>query len=402
MLLNLIRAQGPISRTSIQKRLGLRLASITELTKELLKSRIVTESRHIPPCRKRGRRQTMLRLNPTGRLAIGVEYDAKHILAIVADLDGRLVREQCCPMPIPSTPANVLPKILETIQALLKQNPVLQRKCIGIGLADPGLVDRQNGISLFASMLTDWKNVPVADIIGKHFNLPVMMDSSTHTKTLYEQRFGIATNVQNLVFIEIADGIGCVLIQNGHLYYGANGMAGELGHTQVKIGGPLCRCGNKGCLEAVASFPALVSQAVAAMKTARNSAILAMAGGNRNNVRVEHIFKAAADGDSLALTLVDDMLQYLGMAIANTVNLFNPEMLVFESRLKPWSNLIITPLRRIIQRQALSAMVKNLRIEVSELGDKAGVLGAATLVLDDFFAVPTVAASLPRVKSSAN
>jgi predicted NBD/HSP70 family sugar kinase len=191
-----------------------------------------------------------------------------------------------------------------------------------------------------------------------------------------------------MMFIEFGTGIGCGMIFQGELFRGFTESAGELGHMRVMENGPVCNCGSFGCLEAVASLPAIGMRATKMIKEGVTSAILELAGGEVDKITAGHVFQAARKGDKLALVIVDEVARYLGIGIANAVNFFNPEMVVFDEALGEVEDLILEPVRKTIKRQALEISTRQLRFEVSRMGEEAGALGAATLVLDKFFEIP--------------
>ncbi|MBN2309390.1 MAG: ROK family protein [Candidatus Hydrogenedentes bacterium] len=386
LILNCIRTCGPVSRTQIRTHTRLRMASITELVRELVEAGLVIEAGMNGA--GRGRKQVLLRVNAGHGLAVGVEFDADHVIALIADLDMAVVARHIVEFPLGQDKDAILAKLIEGVRDVILSAGIDRARLIGIGIADPGLVDRERGVSVLSSTIEGWRSVPLREIFEQEFSVPVQMEENTRTKTLAEKRFGAGRGVGHLMFIDFGPGIGCGVATPNGLFRGSGGNAGELGHTHVMDGGPVCRCGSYGCLETVASLPAIARRATEAIGQGAASSIRDLAGGDPAAITADHVFEAARRGDKLALGILDETSRYLGMGIANAVNLFNPEMVVFDARLAPVQDLLFEAIENTVKRQALEASTRGLRFAVSELGQEAGALGAAAMVLDSVFEIP--------------
>ncbi len=386
LVLTAVRQYHAISRIQLRKVTGIRLASISKVVKDLLEEGLLEEAGSGESVR--GRKQILLRLGSASGFVIGVEFDVNRVIGLAVDLTSRVVSQSQKKLPQVVNRKRILNAIQEVICDIIKQTNQNQSKLIGIGVADPGVIDSRKGISVFSSTISDWRDVPLRSILEDAFGVPVMIEANTRTKTLCEKRFGVGKEAKNLMFVEVGSGIGCGLMNGKELYRGFTESAGELGHVRVLENGPVCNCGSYGCLETQASLPALASQAVRAMKEGAVSRILELAGGEADRVTAEHVFEAARQGDKLALGILDKAAEYLGVAVAGAINLFNPEMVVFDSKLGLVSELMLETVKRVIQRQALAVATRDLKIGVSTLGEEAGALGAAVMVLDKVFEIP--------------
>ncbi len=386
ILLSSLRKYAPVSRTRLKEVTGIRMASITELIKELTEEGFVREVGFNES--QRGRKQILLQLNPSNGYVVGVEFEAGYAFAILVDLDATIITRTKVRFQTGLTRDAIIDRIVQVISEVLTTAAIDRKKVLGIGIADPGLVDSQNGISLFSTTIRDWRDVPLRQILEKKFSLPVYLDESTRAKTLCEKRFGAGRDTDSMMFIEFGEGIGCGLINHGEIYRGFTETAGELGHMRVMEDGPVCNCGSYGCLETVASLPAISLAAVRAIKAGASSLILELAGGDIENITAEHVFEAARADDKLALSVIDKAAGYLGIGVANAVNLFNPETVIFDTRLAQIGELFLDPIKKMIKRQALEISTRRLKMEVSRLGEESGALGAATIVLDKVFEIP--------------
>jgi len=386
VILNTVRCYSAVSRTRLREVTGIRLASITELVKDLTGEGFLVEAGTVGE--DRGRKQTLLRLNPEGRFAIGVEFDADHIVGVIVNLEAQVVGEVRHQLSAEPDRDTILQGIFQTVDEAMK-NPLCRGgKFLGIGLADPGLVDSRRGVSVFSTTIRDWRDVPLKQIVEDRFALPVVMEENTRSKALCEIRFGAGKDIDNLMYIDFGMGIGCGFVCQGQLYRGFSESAGELGHMRVMEGGPVCNCGSYGCLESVASLPAIAHRAVRAIREGAVSLIAELAGQQLDTISADHGFEAARRGDKLALGIMDDTARYLGIAIANAVNLLNPQMIVFDSRMGRIADLILEPIQRTVMRQALGNSTRGLRFEISRMSEDIGAVGAATIVLDKVFEIP--------------
>jgi N-acetylglucosamine repressor len=385
LILNSVRKYEPVSRTRIKEVTGIRLASITELVRELSGEGFLREVG--VGASERGRKQVLLELNSQNRFVAGVEFDADHGFGVVADLKARIVAQSRVPFQ-DHRRETIIAGIIQAVREVIEKSGLARENLMGIGIADPGLIDSRRGVSVFSSTIRDWREIPLKEVMEGEFHLPAFLEESTRAKTLCEQRYGAGKNVDHMMFIEFGTGIGCGMIYKGELFRGFSESAGELGHMRVMENGPVCNCGSFGCLEAVASLPAIGMRAVKMINEGVHSAILEVAGREVENITAGHVFQAARQGDKLALGIIDEVAKYLGIGIANAVNFFNPGMVVFDSTLGQVADLILDPVRKTIKRQALEISTRKLEFEVSKMGEEAGALGAATLVLDKFFEIP--------------
>jgi predicted NBD/HSP70 family sugar kinase len=219
--------------------------------------------------------------------------------------------------------------------------------------------------------------------------MPAVVDNNVRAMALYEAMFGDAKHVQTLAFVYARIGLGAGLMVNGHLYRGAGAGAGEIGHTTVVINdGKTCRCGNTGCLETVFSAPALLDGAQKIIATHPDD-ILAAYAHTDGGLRLDHIFAAALDGDKPTRALLDDRAHYMGLSLANLVNIFNPEMILLGGIFTQERGTILPTIKQLVRNRAFSGLGQQVQIEVSQYGPGLGSAGAATLALDTYFYRPS-------------
>ena len=213
------------------------------------------------------------------------------------------------------------------------------------------------------------------------FELPIYIEKNIRTMALAEKWFGQARNIDNMVCIGVRSGIGLGIIVDGKLFSGVSESAGEIGHITVDRTGPKCMCGNRGCLQELASGRAIVARIKKRMKNGESSKIDKLVKRNRGEITPEIVIQAAKSGDHAALEIIKETGEYLGLAIADVINLFNPELIILAGSLVSAGELILNRIRETVEERALEVPRKAAKIALSELGDNIGALGAAALIM---------------------
>jgi glucokinase len=252
---------------------------------------------------------------------------------------------------------------------------------LGVGVGAPGPLDTKLGIVLLTPNL-GWVNMPLRQLIHDRLGLPAALDNDANCAVLGEWWVGAARGARHAIGITIGTGIGGGLIVDGRLYHGASDVAGEIGHTTIDTEGRRCKCGNYGCLEAYASGPNIALRAVEEMEAGAESRLRALVGGDLRKVTAQTVYQAAADGDELALEVVNDTAKFLGVGIGNLLNVFNPDLVVVCGGVTLAGDHLFEPLRREVARRAFKPAVSACRIVPGELAGTAGVYGAAKIFLD--------------------
>ena len=252
---------------------------------------------------------------------------------------------------------------------------------IGVGVGAPGPLDTKRGIVLLTPNL-GWVNLPLRQIIHERLGLPAALDNDANCAVLGEWWMGAARGTRNAIGITIGTGIGGGIIVDGKLYHGASDCAGEIGHTTIDTEGRRCKCGNYGCLEAYASGPNIAMRAVEEIKDGAVSRLADYVGGDLRQVTAQTVYQAAHDGDQLALEVVNDTAKFLGVGIANLLNVFNPEVVVVCGGVTLAGDRLFDPLRREVARRAFKPAVSVCRIIPCKLSGTAGVYGAAKVYLE--------------------
>ena len=279
-------------------------------------------------------------------------------------------------------PDAVLERVARCVMDAIDECDLDRKQIRGVGIGAPGVVDPEHGEVIFAPNL-DWKDVGLVKTLEKQIDLPVFLENDCHVCMLgvYEQE--LKSKPRQVVGIFIGTGIGGGLIINGELFTGSHHTAGELGHMVLDVNGPKCSCGNKGCFEVLASRLAIFRAIQAAIKNGAKSELTEMLGDDLKDLRSGDIRKAIRRGDKVVEKIVEDAAEYIGIAVANLVNLLNPEVVVLGGGvMEALSDEMMPHVIKSAKAHIMPGLFKNVEIMPSKLGDNAGITGAAVLSRD--------------------
>jgi len=300
----------------------------------------------------------------------------KLITAIISNKGQVIAKEQCFTL-ADGGPQPVIERILSAIDHLLSQGNINSSQLDSISIAAAGAIDFEKGLVTSSPHLPRWHDVPLRDIVKEKYKVDTFLINDASAAALGEHHFGAGRGLNNLILLTVGTGIGGGIIINGRLYSGVSGSAGEIGHTTIDVNGPRCDCGNTGCLEALVSGTAVAKEAIKRIRHGERSSLTEIVEGKVENITAEKVSLAAQDGDSLALEVILKAATYLGVGIANLVNIFNPEMIIIGGGMAKMGDLLLNPARQVVREGAFQLSVQAVQIVPAQLGDDAGVLGAA-------------------------
>ncbi len=397
-----VRRFGPVSRVMIHQLTDFRRSTISSLVRELLvEGRLAEVGRSDNPL---GRKQILLQLNEKYRFIVGIEFDENTVVTGLLDLHPRvqhLIRE---PANLDAGVEGLVKQLQGSVRKVVQKAGLTHSCLLGIGIADPGFVDTRNGVILTSSTIEFWNQVPLKKMFEEEMKVPTFVESKTRAKTVAERVLGAGEMQDNMIYVDYGAGIGAGVIVDGKLLYGQDCGAGEMGHTHVVENGPACKCGSTGCLEAITSSVAVESRLRQALRNGVTSQAVDLAGGDPTQTRAWHVFQAAQAGDKICSNIVAEVGDYLGLGIANMVNLFNPSVVVLDKRLELAGDAFLDHIHRIVRRQALANSSARLALRFGKLGEEAGILGIGLEVLEKHFEIPALrppkfmveAASFPK------
>ncbi|OUC99458.1 ROK family protein [Streptosporangium minutum] len=329
-----------------------------------------------------GRRSGMVRLAATMRFA-GIDVGATSVDVAVTDGGLEVLGRASEPCDVRDGPTAVLDRAAEMLAKLRGQGLFTQLHGAGIGV--PGPVSFREGMPVAPPIMPGWDRYPVRETLGQELGCPVVVDNDVNIMALGELHAGLARQVDDFLFVKIGTGIGCGIVVDGRIYRGVSGSAGDIGHIRVDDAGPICACGNAGCLEAYFGGAALAREATA---VAERSPYLGERLRRTGALTGEDVAAAAELGDAEAVRLIRDGGHRVGLVLAGLVSFFNPGLVIVAGGVARLGHLLLAEIRSVVYRRSLPLATGNLPIVLSELGDSAGVIGAARLCSDHVFSAP--------------
>ncbi len=382
LVLNCVREEGPVARVTIAQRTGLSRTTVSSIIDALLQEGLVREGSTQNAAPTGGRRAILVHFNADAGYILGVDVGRTHLTVLLTNLAAEVVARYSGPFDASQGPAVCLPLIVAALRAFVTEHGLAWTQIVGVGLGIPGPMDAQLRQLISPPRMPGWNGVDVQQILGRELNVPIYPDNDANMGALGESRFGAGRGISDLAYVKIGTGIGCGLVINGGIYRGSRGSAGELGHVTIIADGPLCDCGNRGCLEAVAGASAILQDVHAAL--------------GRDYQDVAEVVQAALSGDAACQTAIERAGDHIGIALAGLVNLVNPSVILIDGGVARAGELLIAPIRRAIATRSLAFATAAMQIVHGEQGDNAIALGAVATVIDAAFGAPATAAHAPN------
>jgi glucokinase-like ROK family protein len=392
ILLERLWVGSPLSRADLASTTGLNKTTVSSLIDSLISDGFVREiGLHASAG---GRPGVLLDLNPDAGLIIGAEIGVEHLNVVVSNLRASITWQRRAAFDL-RDPDHV---VLESLVTLLRQaRQHVQRRGLtlfGAGITVPGLVDVASGTLVFEPNM-GWANLAVRQILHDRLHFPVFIDNDANAAALAERYFGVARGIDDFAYVVANVGLGAGLVLGGHVLQGVSGYAGEAGHTTIDPDGPLCRCGNRGCWERLASQRALIERAENAIAAGRASVLAAPADLAAARIDVPAVLAAARAGDAVAQDALRETGEFLGIGIANLVNIFNPGLVALGGTLSLADEFLLPAARRVVEERAMSELRQAARIVVSAFKADACVMGGVALVLHSLLSPPRLILSQP-------
>lgn len=314
---------------------------------------------------------------------IGVDIGATKTLVIACDRTGRILAEKWEKTPTSKGKAVVINKTLNLIGCLQTSFDVEAYSLLGVGVGAAGLVHYDSGVVGSSIMLPDWFEVPLQSILEEHLHTPVRVDNDANAAAYGEWWIGAGKGFKTLACLTLGTGIGGGLILNNELYRGPDGTAAEFGNMTIDYQGPLCDCGNRGCLNPLASGRAITRRTIEHINRGSKSKIMDFVNGNLEEITPAVVAEAAIVGDQLASQIISETAIFLGAGIANIVNALNPDAVILSGGVAEIGELLISQIREEVKKRAFELPAKRAKILKAELGNRAGAIGAAGILLHD-------------------
>lgn len=361
-LLSALRSGGSQTQAELARQTGLSTATVSNIVKALAAAGVVSTE----PTTSSGRRALSVTLEDDGQVAAGIDVGRRHLRVVLAGTSHSIIREASVALPPGHSATDGLTIAADLLDSLLAEGGIDRRALLGAGVGIPGPIDRRTGTVVQGGILPEWVGIDIRGMFRDRLQIPVYIDNDANLGALAQVSWGPHQAVANLLFLKLGSGIGAGLVLGGALFYGHVGVTGELGHTTINEQGVICRCGNRGCLETVASTSTMIEL---------------LSRGTREPVDTRQIVERALAGETAVLRVIDDAGVAVGRALAHMANLVNPETIVIGGPLTDLGEILLEPVRRGLSRHAVPIIGETTNLCMSSLGDRAEALGAAAVVL---------------------
>src|SRR6266487_2323825 len=384
ILLNLIRAHGPISRPQLATLSGLSQVTVIKITNNLIDRHMILEKDYAESTG--GRRAGLLEIHPEGGFVVGLIPHESSLIGVILNLNSELVYFQQWNIPLRDQYVHAIDLLAQCVEDMFSQSSIPREKIIGVGIGMSGLIDAEGGCCIDSWMM-NWQNVEISRPLEERLGIPVFLDNDVNCLAIYEKLFGQGQPYHHFLVVAVGRGVGLGIVINDDLFRGAFGGAGEFGHTAVTTEGRLCVCGNSGCLETYVSEAGIVKNYLEYVRSNTYSLEMGV-----QEPTTHEVLELARNGDEAAKAAFHRAGILLGVSLANLVNIFNPECVILCGHDDDASILcgdwLLEPMRQAFKQHLFSQMGRDLHFIVERQDFESWARGAGSLVLRHFFASP--------------
>ncbi len=318
------------------------------------------------------------------KIYLGIDLGGSNISAALMDASGTIIRFEKTATLAQSGKKRVIERIVGLANKIQHDAGVSKKEVKGMGMGVPGVLDVSRGVVKYSPNLPGWRNVPLKKELEDALALKVVIDNDANAAAYGEKWLGAGNGKQDVVVYTLGTGVGGGIIIGGQLVHGSCDGAGELGHTTIMVDGPQCACGNHGCLETLVSGTGIARRAQELIKAGRKSILLRMCDGRLSDITAKLVFLGARKGDKLAKEVVEKTGEYLGIAVANMINLLNPELIIIGGGVSVAGELLLKVIRQEAKKRAFKELYRCTKIVKATLADRAGVYGAVGIAIQAF------------------
>lgn len=385
LVFGLIYHHGTVSRAGLTARTRLSPTTVSSLVDELIDLGLVHELGRADTIGS-GRKPVMVSVNPGGGFFASAELIRDGFELALYDLNcsevGRFTERV-------GRYSAIGKRLGRAIERLMSGCGLEERRLMGICIGAPAIIDPERTVIVVSTVLPMKPGKDFINELRSRFTgIPIRLENESGLRCYAEMEYGAVTGIRDLLFIDIDIGIGSALILDGHLYRGSSGQAGEIGHVSIDYNGPVCACGNKGCLELMANVPSLIRRVVSGMEKGKSSVIGELTEGETGRVDLETIRMAAERGDPVVCHALDETARLLASGINSVLNILNPQAIVIGGKMAELGQSLFDPLEAYLARIALQRATGSGRVHRSSLAGNAATLGGARLLLDEYLRQP--------------
>ncbi|MFI0899650.1 ROK family protein [Streptomyces sp. NPDC020983] len=359
-----VRLAGSLTQAEIARSTGLSAATVSNIVRELRDNGTV----QVTPTSSGGRRARSVALSGDAGIVVGVDFGHSHLRVAVGNLAHQVLAEQSEPIDVDASASQGFDRAEQLVARLVESTGISPGKVLGVGLGVPGPIDVETGALGSTAILPGWSGINPRQEMSDRLGVPVQVDNDANLGALGELVWGGGRGVKDLAYIKVASGVGAGLVIDGRIYRGPGGTAGEIGHITLDESGPVCRCGNRGCLETF---------------TAARYVLELLRGSHGEGLSIPRMVQLAREGDPGCRRVTGDVGRHIGMGVASLCNLLNPSRVVLGGDLAEAGELVLGPIRESVSRYAIPSAAQRLSVVPGALGARAEVLGALALVLSE-------------------
>nr|WP_202451219.1 ROK family transcriptional regulator [Streptomyces sp. SID4948] len=359
-----VRLAGSLTQAEIARSTGLSAATVSNIVRELRDNGTV----QVTPTSSGGRRARSVSLSGDAGIVVGVDFGHSHLRVAVGNLAHQVLAEQSEPIDVDASASQGFDRAEQLVARLVESTGIGPEKVLGVGLGVPGPIDVESGTLGSTAILPGWGGINPRQELSDRLGVPVQVDNDANLGALGELVWGGGRGVKDLAYIKVASGVGAGLVIDGRIYRGPGGTAGEIGHITLDESGPVCRCGNRGCLETF---------------TAARYVLELLRGSHGDGLTVPKMVQLAREGDPGCRRVIGDVGRHIGMGVASLCNILNPSRIVLGGDLAEAGELVLGPIRESVSRYAIPSAAQRLSVMPGALGARAEVLGALALVLSE-------------------
>ena len=381
MVFDLIRRKGPISRAEIARTIGLSIPTVMKITEEFSHKQFVQDVGKGES--SGGKRPELLELVPDSKYIIGVGVGRSKTNVLMMNLAGEVFIREIMETGGTAVPEVWISRLIQVIENVIRESGLSRKQILGMGIGMPGILDEKSGKVLFSPDFK-WENVDMLTPIRERFKMDITIENANRALAMGEYYFGAGVDSRNFLVVNLGHGIGSAIMREGEFYRGRSGSSGEIGHIILEKNGPKCNCGNLGCLEAIASGNAIARDAKIAVLEGNATKIMELVNEDINRIEAKTVFEAARLGDRLAIQITERAMQYIGIGLANYINLLDPDLIILFGGLTNAGDIFLKKVKEVLRERQMKFAGRQVKLVISQMGENGTAVGSASLVLKKF------------------
>jgi len=383
LILKHIRNEKITTKSELYKLTNLSRQTVNNIIASLIKKNLVIKSGYSDSTKEGGKRPLLLKFNSNAYFLIGTMIGLHKIRCGVTDLSGNIINEKYIKTQKDSGAENIINRLTSLISKTINDSNICRNKILGIGIGMPGIVDFRKGLVKVLPLFAGLENVPLKKILEKEFNIPVIIDNENRMRAIGEKWFGLGKNVHNFIAIITGDGIGAGIIIKNEIVRGINFICGEIGHLKLKLDGPVCACGGRGCFETLINTKRIneLFKKIVRNGNYKDSPLLKVYEQN-GKISFQDLFLNYNKRDKFSELVMEEIIYWFGVGISNLICSYDPEIIIIHGKYLALNERFFKKVEEVAHKNIFPKIKKKIKIKKSKIGRDIGVIGSASMVLD--------------------